>query len=411
MDFKPFKPLRPSPELASRLVTPPYDVVSTQEARAYAGADPLSFLRVTRAELELPDGADAYAPAVYARARANLDRLVADGALVRESRPVYAVYRQTRGARAQIGIVGLASVAEYEAGLVKKHELTRAEKEDDRTRHIDATSAQTGPVFLAMRASDTLLDLLTTTTLALPDLDAWMHNGVRHEAWLVPADSPRGQKLADMLAAEPLSYIADGHHRAASAARVARLRHERGLGGGDWDHFLAVAFPARWLEILPYNRVVSDLGDTTEAQLLDGLGQHFEVGPPGARPIPSARHHIAMYLGGTWRELVAKAVDESHPIDALDVALLQERVLAPLLGIGDPRRDQRIDFVGGIRGTPELESRAGRGGVAFSMFPTSLDELFRVADAGLIMPPKSTWFEPKLADGLFVHAFMEDHAP
>ncbi len=405
MDFKPFRPLRPGAEIAARVISPPYDVVSTQEARAYVGDDPASFLRVTRSELELPDGADAYAPEVYERARETLRRLVAEGALVRESRPVYAVYRQTRGAHAQIGIVGLASVAEYEAGLVKKHELTRAEKEDDRTRHIDVTSAQTGPVFLAMRGNEALLELLVATTLAPPDIDAWMSNGVRHEAWLVPAGSPRGDKLAALLAAEPASYIADGHHRAASAARVAKLRHARGEGNGDWDQFLAVVFPSSWLKILPYNRVVADLGEHDEASLLAAVAEHFEVGPPGANATPSARHHVSMYLGGTWRELIAKNVDEAHPIDSLDVALLQDRLLAVVLGIGDPRRDHRIDFVGGIRGTAELELRAGRTGVAFSMFPTSLDELFRVADADLIMPPKSTWFEPKLADGLFVHAF------
>jgi len=408
MDFKPFRPLRPGADVVARVISPPYDVVSTPEARAYVGDEALSFLRVTRSELELPDDVNPYGVDIYQRAHANLERLVAEGALVREARPVFAVYRQTRGAHAQIGVVGLASVAEYEAGLVKKHELTRAEKEDDRTRHIDVTSAQTGPVFLAMRANEALLELLVATTLAPPDLDAWMANGVRHEAWLVQADSPRGEKLAALLAAEPASYIADGHHRAASAARVAKLRHQRGEGNGDWDRFLAVVFPARWLEILPYNRVVADLGKHDEASFLAAVAEHFEVGPPGAAPVPSARHHFAMYLGGTWRELVAKSVDEAHPIDSLDVALLQDRLLKPVLGIDDPRRDHRIDFVGGIRGVAELELRAGRSGVAFSLFPTSLDELFRVADADLIMPPKSTWFEPKLADGLFVHTFEND---
>ena len=406
MDFRPFRPLVPSAELASRLITPPYDVVSTQEARAIAGHEPVSFLRVTRSELELADGADPYAADVYLRARQTLDRLVADGALVHQSRPVYAVYRQTRGAHAQIGVVGLASVAEYEAGLVKKHELTRAEKEDDRTRHIDVTAAQTGPVFLAMRADPTLEELLESTTLAPPDLGARMesaHNGVLHEAWLVPADSPRGQKLAALLEAEPASYIADGHHRAASAARVAKLRRAAGQGAGPWDHFLAVVFPARWLKILPYNRVVSDLDGHTEEAFLAAVAERFEVGPPGASPVPGARHRVSMYLGGTWRELAMKHVDERDPIGSLDVAVLQDQLLGPLLGITDPRRDHRIDFVGGIRGTRELEARAGKQGVAFSMYPTSLDELFRVADAGLIMPPKSTWFEPKLADGLFVH--------
>ncbi len=407
MDFRPFKPLRPGQDVASRLVTPPYDVVSTQEARAYAGDDALSFLRVTRSELELPDDHDHYAADVYERARRTLERLMDEGALTREARPVYAIYRQTRGARAQIGIVGLASVAEYNDNLVKKHELTRAEKEDDRTRHIDVTAAQTGPVFLAMRASQALLDLLTQATLAPPDLDAWMQNGVRHEAWLVPFDSPRGERLAALLAAEPHSYIADGHHRAASAARVAKLRHEQGRGAGDWDHFLAVVFPSRWLEILPYNRVVADLGGLDQEAFLAKVREHFDIAV--GTPTPAERHQFAMYLGGEWYTLTAKSVDESDPIASLDVAILQDRLLGPILGITDPRRDQRIDFVGGIRGTTELEGRAGRHGVAFAMYPTSLDELFRVADAGLIMPPKSTWFEPKLADGLFVHAFEMDH--
>lgn len=405
MDFKPFCPLRPEAELAARLVTPPYDVVSTQEARALAADEPLSFLRVTRAELELDDGADPYATEVYLRAHDNLVRLVRDGALVREARPVYAVYRQTRGMHAQVGVVGLASVAEYEAGLVKKHELTRPDKEDDRTRHIDTTSAQTGPVFLAMRAEAALEELLVTTTLATPDLVARMRDGVLHEAWLVPADSPRGERLAAFFAATPVAYIADGHHRAASAANVARRRRERGEGAGDWDRFLAVVFPERCLEILPYNRVVRDLGGRDAAGLLEALAAVCRVGEPGASPVPRARHHVAMFLGGAWRELVFADVAEDDPIGSLDVALLQERVLGPLLGVSDPRRDPRIDFVGGVRGVLELEARAGRHGVAFSMFPTSLTELFRVADAGLIMPPKSTWFEPKLADGMFVHTF------
>lgn len=407
MDFSPFRPLHPSPELASRLVSPPYDVMSTPEARAI-GSDPISFLRVTRSELELADGQDPYAPEVYARAAANLAGLVASEALVRAARPSYAIYRQTRGAHAQIGIVGLSSVAEYEAGLVKKHELTRAEKEDDRTRHIDVTSAQTGPVFLAIRGTPALRELMVHVTLTRPDLDAWMANGVRHEAWLVPADSPRGEELRAFMAAEPASYIADGHHRAASAARVSKLRRERGAGPGPWDHFLTVVFPADWLAILPYNRVIPDLAacGTDAATLLATLSERFEVGPPGASPVPSARHRVSLWLDGAWREVVLGAhgdIDESDPIASLDVAIVQNAILEPLLGITDPRRDHRIDFVGGIRGTTELEVRAGRTGLAISMFPTSMDELFAVADQGLIMPPKSTWFEPKLADGLFLH--------
>jgi uncharacterized protein (DUF1015 family) len=405
MDFRPFTPLRPAPEVAGRLVAPPYDVVSTQEARALAGDEPLSFLRVSRAELELPDGADPYAPDVYLRAYDNLQRLVHEGALVRESRPSYAVYRQTRGNHAQVGVVGLASVAEYEAGLVKKHELTRPDKEHDRTRHIDTTSAQTGPVFLATRDDGPLEALLVATTLTAPDIEARMHDGVLHEAWLVPADSPRGERLAACLAAAGAAYIADGHHRAASAANVARLRRARGQGAGAWDHFLAVLFPARCLAILPYNRVLRDNNGLDEPALLAALERVCEVGPPGASPLPRARHHVAMYLCGAWRELTFSDVVEDDPIGSLDVALLQDRVLGPILGVTDPRRDPRIEFVGGVRGVVELTARAGRHGVAFSLYPTALAELCRVADAGLIMPPKSTWFEPKLADGMFVHTF------
>jgi uncharacterized protein (DUF1015 family) len=402
MDFRPFRPLCPNPSIASRLISPPYDVMSTSEARVL-GADELSFLRVTRSELELSDSQDAYGPEVYALARKNLDRLIASEALVPRGRSGWAVYRQTRGAHAQLGLVGLASVREYEQGLVKKHELTRAEKEDDRTRHIDVTEAQTGPVFLAMRASSDMKDLLVEASLGKPDLDAWMANGVRHEAWFIDEGTANGERLAKLLAETPASYIADGHHRAASAMRVARLRREQGHTEGPWEHFLAVVFPSDWLKILPYNRVVSDLNGHSEAGFLAALDAHFEVGPAGALPTPSARHVVSMYLGGTWRELRMKGVDESDAIASLDVAFLQDKLLHPLLGIADPRRDHRIDFVGGIRGTRTLEERVGAGGVAFSMYPTSLDELFRVADQDAIMPPKSTWFEPKLADGLFVH--------
>lgn len=402
MDFRPFRPLCPDPTLASRLISPPYDVMSTPEARVM-GADELSFLRVTRSELELEDGADPYAAEVYGRANENLDRLVAGGALRRVDGDCFAIYRQTRGARTQIGIVGLASVAEYEKNLVKRHELTRAEKEDDRTRHIDTSSAQTGPVFLAMKSDVSLRELCVAITLRKPDLSAWLeHGGVAHEAWFVPAGSAEGAALAAFMAQAPAFYIADGHHRAASAMRVAKLRREAGHTDGPWERFLAVVFPAEWLEILPYNRVVSDLNGLSVEAFLAAVSERFELAP--GKPTPSGRHRVSMLLAGRWYELTMRSVDEGDPIASLDVAYLQDHLLAPVLGITDPRRDKRIDFVGGVRGTRELELRVG-GGVAFSMHPTSLDELFRVADADLIMPPKSTWFEPKLADGMFVHRF------
>lgn len=402
MDFRPFRPLSPEPSLASRLISPPYDVMSTAEARVM-GSDELSFLRVTRSELELEDGADPYAATVYTRAHENLDRLVAGGALRRIGADSYAIYRQTRGARTQIGIVGLASVAEYERSLVKRHELTRAEKEDDRTRHIDTTSAQTGPVFLAMKSELLLRELCVAITLKKPDVSAWLeHGGVAHEAWFVAADSEQGQALASFMAKSPAFYIADGHHRAASAMRVAKLKRAAGHTEGPWEHFLAVVFPAEWLEILPYNRVVSDLNGLTADGLLAAVSERFDIAP--GSPVPSGRHKVSMLLSGHWYELAMKAVDENDPIASLDVAYLQDHLLAPILGITDPRRDKRIDFVGGVRGTAELEARVGHG-VAFSMHPTSLSELFRVADNDQIMPPKSTWFEPKLADGMFVHSF------
>lgn len=277
MDFRPFRPLTPCPELTSRIISPPYDVMSTAEARKIAAGEPLSFLRVTRSELELDEGADPYGAEVYRRGRENLDRLVAGHALVKAPHPVYAIYRQTRGVRTQIGIVGLSSVAEYERDLVKKHELTRAEKEDDRTRHIDTTEAQTGPVFLAMRSTSELRDLCIAVTLTRPDLDGWMdYGGVRHEAWFVAADSERGHLLAALMAQSPAFYIADGHHRAASAMRVAKLRREAGLVEGPWEHFLTVVFPSEWLEILPYNRVVKDLNGASSWTRPAASTEHIE---------------------------------------------------------------------------------------------------------------------------------------
>ncbi len=453
MRFSPFRPLRPTPAIAASLLSPPYDVVSLAEARHWAKNQPASFLRITRAELELADDASPYAPEIYLHARANLAAFLEKEWLAREAAPVYGAYRLTRGDWRQTGLVGLASVAEYRAGTVKRHELTRAEKEDDRTRHISVTGAQTGPVFLACRdagpsgrAGAELGQALARVTATEPALDITTPDGVRHEAWLI----------RDIAAFEAITtaidalYICDGHHRAASAARVADERDQRDAGPA--SGILSVVFPASELRILPYHRVVADLGGHTPEAFLAELAESFDIGPPGADPDQVPHRTFAMYLEGAWRLLAPKPalVDETDPIAALDVAILQDHLLAPILGIRDPRRDARIDFVGGIRGTAELAARvdafaksatrlptpsdalaksatrlptpsdalaksatrlptpsAAGQGVAFAMHATSLGELFRAADAGLVMPPKSTWFEPKLADGLFVHV-VED---
>ncbi len=402
MQFHPFDALVPAPEHASEILSPPYDVMNAVEAAKMAYAKPRSLLHVTRAEIAFPPGADPYAGAVYDTARQRLEALVAAGDLRPAGRPIYGVYRLTRGGRSQTGLVGLASVEEYRAGIVKRHEFTRPEKEDDRTRHIHVTGAQTGPVFLACREAPGFSAALAGVTASrAPDIDVTAEGGVRHEAWWVDDTAPFEAAVRAMDAA----YICDGHHRAASAARVAELEGTERAGG-----MLAVLFPEDQLEILPYNRVVADLAGLSPEAFLARIGEFFEVQGPGASPTPACRGALAMYLEGAWYALAPRGaararVDAGDPLASLDVASLQDLVLGPILGIADPRRDARIDFVGGIRGTGELEQRVddAGAGVAFSMFPTSLGELFAVADKGEVMPPKSTWFEPKLADGLFIH--------
>jgi uncharacterized protein (DUF1015 family) len=404
MYFKPFDALLPEPSLAAGLIAPPYDVMNTAEARAMVDGKPFSLLRVTRSELALPDGADPYAASVYELARDTLGRLVAEGALRPAGAPVYGVYRLTRGGHQQTGLVGTASVEDYRAGLIRKHEFTRADKEDDRTRHIAVTGAQTGPVFLGCRANASFSGALEAVTARrAPDVDVTAADGVRHEAWWVRETGELEAIVGEM----DVAYICDGHHRAASAARVAALGAD---GGPDAGRFLAVLFSAEQLEILPYNRVVADLAGMDAETFLARLGERFIVTGPGANPQPPVRHRLAMYLAGAWYALAPRTdvpgvINEADPVASLDVAILQDHVLAPLLGITDPRRDKRIDFVGGVRGTAELARRVDTQGVgvAFSLYPTSLDELFRVADQGDVMPPKSTWFEPKLADGMFIH--------
>jgi uncharacterized protein (DUF1015 family) len=398
----PFRALRPTPDSAARVAAVPYDVVNTEEAQALAAGNPLSFLHVSRAEIDLAPGTNPYADAVYARALENFNALKAAAPLVLEEAPSLYVYRLRMGTHVQTGIAGAFSVDEYDRDVIKKHEKTRRDKEDDRTRHILELRAQTGPVFLTYNASPAVDAVVNGTTTKPPMFDFTAADGVQHTLWRVSAGDDRA--LVEAFAAIPSLYIADGHHRAASAARV--RQQLRGATGarGEWDTFLAVAFPGRQMQVLPYNRVVRDLGKYTPESLLTELHQGFTV--LEGTPAPARKGHVSMFLAGEWHIIdLGVAPPGTSAADRLDVSRLQDLVLGPLLGIGDPRTDKRIDFVGGARGTTELEQqvRSGKAAVAFSMYPVSVEDLMQISDAGGIMPPKSTWFEPKLRDGLLSH--------
>jgi len=399
----PFRALRPTPDAAARVAAVPYDVVNTDEARSLAAGNPLSFLHVSRPEIDLPSGTDLYSDTVYAKAVENFCALKKAAPLVVEDAPSLYVYRLRMGAHVQHGVAAGYSLAEYEAGVIKKHEHTRPDKEDDRTRHMIALRAQTGPVFLVYRASRAIDGLVTRTMQqAAPLFDFVAAADVQHAIWKVdPHD--QAHVIAAFEAVRAL-YIADGHHRAASAARA-----RRELGGptgasGAWDTFLAVAFPDTQVQVLPYNRIVRDMGPHTPSTLLAALGERFRVRHGPAEP--GGKGNVAMFLDGRWHTIELGPPPEGFsPADRLDVSRLQDEVLTPLLGIGDVRTDKRIDFVGGARGAAELERlvMSGRAAVAFSMYPVSVSDLMAVCDAGGIMPPKSTWFEPKLRDGLLTH--------
>ncbi|HEX7081640.1 MAG TPA: DUF1015 family protein [Gammaproteobacteria bacterium] len=403
---KPFRALRASAEHAAGVVAPPYDVVDTDEARALAAGKPDSFLHVSRPEIDLPPGTDPHDAAVYARGAANLRRLERSGALVRDTEASFYVYRMTADGHVQTGIACVASIRAYEENRVKKHELTRPDKETDRVRHIDALNAQTGPVLCAYRADERLEALLDEAARKSPLLDVEGPNAVRHTVWRV-AESAAAERLAAALGALDALYIADGHHRSAAASRVARERRAKG-GGEDASHeyFLTVAFPHDEMRILDYNRAVAGLNGLTPADLLERLERTFAVERLSARAKPERAGTFGMYLDGAWYRLaLPDSVLPSDPVARLDVSLLQEHVIGPLLGVDDPRSDPRMMFVGGVRGLAELERLVdgGRAAVAFAMYPTSMEQLMAVADAERLMPPKSTWFEPKLADGLLSH--------
>jgi len=399
----PFRALRPAAPAARSVAAVPYDVVSTEEARVLAAGNPLSFLHVSRAEIDLAPEVNPYDEAVYAKAIANFERLKTAAPLVVEDAARLYVYRLRMGAHEQAGIAACFSLDEYERDIIKKHERTRQDKEDDRTRHMLALRAQTGPVLLTYRASTAIDQIVSrTTTAERPLFDFTAEDGVQHTIWHVTPGEE--QPLIAAFAQIPALYIADGHHRAASAARArAQLGGPTGAAG-EWDTVLAVAFPDTQMQILPYNRVVRDLATFTPETLLAKLREQFTLQPGDATP--QRRGHVSMFLDGRWYAItLGDAPADLSPDRRLDVSQLQERVLSPVLGIGDVRTDKRIDFVGGARGTGALEQlvRSGTAAVAFALYPVSVGDLMQISDAGGIMPPKSTWFEPKLRDGLLSH--------
>jgi uncharacterized protein (DUF1015 family) len=399
--LKPFPALRPKPELAAQICELPYDVMSSDEARQMASGNPLSFLHVSKPEIDLPPGTDLYSPEVYAKGRENFDRLISQGALKQDESPAFYLYRQIMGQHTQVGLVAAASCEEYLANIIKKHEFTRPDKEDDRVRHIEALNSQTGPVFLTYRALEAFDAFAAKKVSEPPAVDFTAKDGVRHTSWTI-STAEEINFVEAQFAQVPCLYIADGHHRSAAAARVFQARN----GGGQSGRFLSVIFPHNQMQILPYNRVLRDLNGLTNVELLKKLEEVFNIIRLGmARP--ARRHELGLFLNGRWHTLTfkPKLTTASDPVERLDVTLLQKLVLAPVFGIDDPRTSKRINFVGGIRGTAELENlvKSGEYACAFSMFPTSIEDLMSIADAGGIMPPKSTWFEPKLRDALFCH--------
>ena len=405
MRLHPFRAVRPAPELAERVAAVPYDVVNREEAAALAEGNPYSFLHVGRSDIDLPADADPHDPRIYTRAREALDRFQAEGTLVREATPSLYLYRQIMDGREQTGVVGCVHIDDYEQDVIRKHEKTRQDKEDDRTRHVLTLRANAEPVFLTYRGRPDVEELSRRVLATGPLYDFTASDGVRHTVWRIAEPGP----FLDAFRAVPHAYVADGHHRSASAWRAGReLRQAPAQQGGDGEYnwFLAVLFPAEQLRILPYNRLVRDLGGQEASEVLARLSRVGRVGVTD-EPEPSRPGSFGIFLMNRWYrlELDERTIDRTDPIASLDVSLLQDRVLGPILGIGDPRTDERIDFVGGIRGTVELERRVRSGGmaIAFALYPTTLEQLMAVSDAGKIMPPKSTWFEPKLRSGLFVH--------
>ena len=398
--LKTFAALRPKSGLASQICELPYDVMSSEEAREIAAGNPLSFLHVSKPEIDLPPGTDIYAPAVYAKGQENLQKLISQGALKQDDKPNFYLYRQIMDGHAQTGLVAAASCEEYLRGVIKKHELTRPDKEDDRVRHIETLNSQTGPVFLTYKAVAEMDDYVKVKISTPPVVDFTAKDGVRHSSWTI-SDVNEIARIEKLFARIPALYIADGHHRSAAAARVFQSRK----GAGQSANFLAVIFPHNQMQILPYNRVLKDLNGNSLDQLLEKIPPPYVIEEKG-RAKPATKYEIGFYFGRQWRSIdIHPKLLHKDAAENLDVTILQKNILAPVFGIDDPRTSKRIAFVGGIRGTAELEKLVDSGeyACAFSMFPTSIEDLMAIADAGGIMPPKSTWFEPKLRDAMFCH--------
>jgi uncharacterized protein (DUF1015 family) len=400
--IKPFAALRPRPDWAASICELPYDVMSSAEARDVAKGNPRSFLHVSKPEIDLPATVDIYDPQVYAKGRENFKRLQAEGALRQDPQPFFYLYRQIMGKHSQTGLVAAASCQDYRNGIIKKHEFTRPDKEDDRVRHMEALNSQTGPVFLLYRAVKELNEFTARLTAETPDTDFTAKDGIRHTSWTV-RDAADIQLVKNAFDKLPFLYIADGHHRSAAADRVAQARG----GAGESAFFLSVIFPHDQMQILPYHRVLKDLNGLAPAALLKKLEAFFTI-TTGGPAQPAAPHELGFYLEGAWRTLRFRPEiisAEKEAVERLDVSLLQKHVLAPLFGVDDPRTSKRIHFVGGIRGTPELEKlvNSKEYACAFAMFPTRVEDLMAIADEGGVMPPKSTWFEPKLRDAMFCH--------
>jgi uncharacterized protein (DUF1015 family) len=399
--LKPFAALRPKLELAAQICELPYDVMSSDEAREMARGNPLSFLHVSKPEIDLPPGTDIYSPEVYAKGAENFQKLISQGALKQDEKPAFYLYRQIMGAHSQVGLVAAASCEEYLANIIKKHEFTRPDKEDDRVRHIETLNSQTGPVFLTYRAVAAFDEFVAKKISETPVVDFTGKDGVRHTSWTI-SGAEEISFVERQFAQIPFLYIADGHHRSAAAGRVFKSRK----GIGESGKFLTVIFPHNQMQILPYNRVLKDLNGLTPADLLKKLGEVFNIIRLGVAT-PTRKHELGLFINGRWHTLTfkPKLIAGKDAMEQLDVSLLQNLILAPIFGIDDPRTSKKINFVGGIRGTAELEKlvNSGEYACAFSMFPTSIEDSMSIADADGIMPPKSTWFEPKLRDAMFCH--------
>ena len=405
--IKPFMAYRPRKDIVSDVAALPYDVYNRAEAKEVVAANPLSFLRIDRAETAFDDSVDTYAPCVYAKAKELLYDMIEKGEYVADSRDMYYIYELTMDGRAQTGIVACASIDDYQNGVIKKHENTRADKEIDRITHVDTCNAQTGPIFLAYRAQEDIDNVINKIKSDIPEFDFISEDGIGHRGWLI-SDNEDIETIKNSFDKLSQIYIADGHHRAASAVKVGIKRRDENpatTGEEEYNFFLSVLFPHNQLKILPYNRVVRDLYGNTKEEFINKIKECFEIETVSEEYSPEAKNIFGMYLDGQWYKLTAKAeIISDDPVEGLDVSILQNNLLKPILGIDDPRTDKRIDFVGGIRGLKELERRVANDmEIAFSMYPTSIEELFDVADANMLMPPKSTWFEPKLRSGIFIH--------